>query len=144
MKRILVIAVATTALAVALPGVAQAKHGTPLATPANVCRAFLEFGAGGYTSYGNCVGHFNRDVRAFRFFADDGVTLISLDERCRQFEQGMTDPETGEFFQITYPFFFTEGGPEAGWPFPEYWAQNHRQCKNTLFAYHTLASTFGG
>lgn len=135
MKHILIVAIATAALAVALPGVAPAKPATPLATPANVCRAFIQFGAGGYSSYGNCVGHLNRDVRAYRFFADDGVTLISLDERCRQFEQGLTDPVIGEFFQLTYPFTFEEG---PDWPFPVYTAQNHRQCMTALFAYHTL------
>jgi hypothetical protein len=48
-----------------------------------------------------------------------------------------------QFFQISYPFFFDEGGPAAGWPFPEFTAQNHVQCENTLFAYHTLVTIFG-
>src|SRR5829696_8298536 len=125
MKGMLVFAAAMIAVA-AGPGTARAaKPDRVLATPANVCRAFIQFDAGPYTSFGRCVGHLRRDVAAFRFPADDGSGLISLSERCRQFEQGVINPETGEFFQITYPFFFAEG-PE--WPFPEVTAQNHRQC----------------
>ncbi len=140
MKRALLVAVATIALGVT-SGTAQAKKpDRTLATPSAVCRALVANHAGGYASFGKCMGRLNKDIKAFRFPADDGSGLISLSQRCTLFEQGQTDPETGEFFKITYPFFFAE---DPGWPFPQYTARNHKQCERTLFAYHTLADTLG-
>ena len=139
MKRMLSITVAAIALAATATPASAASPKRTLATPAEACKTMVAFDAGGYAGFGECMGRLNKDVGAYRSLADDGSGLISLDQRCTQFEQGVTDPESGEVFRLTYPFFFGEGGPEAGWPFPEFTAQNHRQCEITLFTYHTLA-----
>jgi hypothetical protein len=145
-KRIVLLVAVAAALAAAL-GTAQAANsessGRLLATPSNACRAILEVNAmlhipPAYSSFGECVGRFNRDVAAYRFPDDATGQPISLDQRCRQFEEGIFDPTAGEVFQITYPFTFDEG-PE--WPFPVFTAQNHIQCENALFGYHSF---FGG
>ena len=145
-KRILIVA-ATLIVSAAAFGTAQASNsqssGRLLATPSNACRAILEVNAilgipSAYSGFGDCVGSFNSDVAAYRFPDDATGEPISLDQRCRQFEEGIFDPIAGEFFQITYPFTFDEG-PE--WPFPVFTAQNHIQCENALFAYHSF---FGG
>jgi hypothetical protein len=134
--------VAAVAIAAALPlaGTAGAKQGRLLATPSAVCSTLVEWGAGGYTSFGNGMGRINKDVAAYRFPDDETGELISLSERCTQFEEGVYDPVAMEFFQISYPFFFKE---PPGWPFPEFTAQNHVQCETTLFAYHTHVTIFG-
>jgi hypothetical protein len=140
MKRIL-LAAATIAIGVtAGTGSAANNPHSPIATPAAACETMVQYGVGGYTSFGDCVGRLHSDIAEYRFPNDEGTALISLDQRCSQFEQGLTDPETGEFFQLTYPFQFVEF---PGWPFPEFWAENHQQCMITLFAYHTLASLLG-
>lgn len=139
MKRMLPITVAAIALAASTGTASAASPKRILATPAQACKTMVAYDAGGYAGYGDCMGRLNKDVAAYRFPADDGSGLLSLDQRCAQFEQGITDPESGEVLRVTYPFFFTEGGPQAGWPFPEFTAQNHRQCEITLFTYHTLA-----
>ena len=138
MKHILLIALATIAFGTVGGTAGAAKPDRILATPSTACRILVTYGAGGYDSFRACMAKLNKAVAAFRFPADDGSGLISLSQRCTQFEQGVTDPETGEFFQLTYPFFFGEGGPDAGWPFPELTAQNHKQCEITLYTYHTL------
>ncbi len=140
MKRVLLVATAMMALLVAA-GSAQAKkpEGT-FATKKNACRILVANDAGGYAKFGKCMGRLKKDIAAFRFPADDGSGLLSLDQRCTLFEQGQTDPETGEFFQITYPFVFEE---DPSWPFPVLTARNHRECEVTLYTYHTLADTLG-
>jgi hypothetical protein len=133
-KRVLIVAVTTIVLAVSLSTAATAKPDRLLATPANVCQALVDIRPDLYSSFGQCAGRLNRDVAAYRFPdnpEDPNSPLLSLSERCAQFEQGLTDPETGEEFKLTYPFFFVEG-----WELPEYWAQNRNQCENTLYAYH--------
>ena len=136
MRRITLVAVAAMILTAGLSATATATPDRLLATPANVCTALVEIRPDLYASFGGCVGRLNRDVAAYRFPdnpEDPNSRLLSLSERCMQFEEGVFDPEVGEFFSITYPFFF---GEPAGWPFPEYWAQNRNQCENTLYAYH--------
>jgi hypothetical protein len=128
-------AVAVGALAVLTIGIgtAQAKPDRLLATPANVCRALVDIRPDLYSSYGECVGRLNKDVAAFRAPNAPGGPPISIDERCTELEAGVFGPPLGQVIQVTYPFFFEE---PPGWPFPEYWAQNHNQCENTLYAYH--------
>jgi hypothetical protein len=104
--------------------------------PANVCRALVQIRPDLYASFGECVGGLNRDIAAFRAPAnpvDPSSPLISISEQCTLLEQGIFVPPLGRFVQVTYPFFFEE---PPGWPFPEYTAQNNRQCEITLFAYH--------
>ena len=135
-KRVLVALAAATTLTAAIGASGAAGGDRLLATPPNVCSALVQIRPDLYASFGECVGRLNRDVAAYRFPEnpeDPSSPLLSLDERCTQFEDGIFDPMLGEFFQIEYPFFFVE--PE-GWPFPEYWAQNRQQCMNTLYAYH--------
>lgn len=148
MKRIMFITAAAILLAFASVGAVQAAKPTRiLATPSMACSIMVQYHAGGYQSFGDCMGQVNEDIANYRFPDnpfDPNSPLLSLSQRCTQFEEGIYDPQAGGFFQITYPFFFGEGGPEAGWPFPELTAQNHRQCGITLYTYHTLASLFGG
>jgi hypothetical protein len=134
MKRLLVATLAFTALLVGAVAANAAKPGPgPIATPASVCRALADWPFDQYATFEDCLTTINADVLAYRFPNDEGTALISLDQRCAQFEQGLTDPETGEFFQLTYPFFFGEG---EGFPFTQFTAVNHHQCMLTLYAYH--------
>jgi hypothetical protein len=135
MKRNIILAGAALAAVIGVGSAGAANPHRTLATPAAACRALEEFGANPYSSYGQCLANLKRDVAAYQF-PDEQGELITLDERCTQFEEGVTDPETGETFQITYPFTFEEG-PE--WPFPVLTAQNHGQCEIALYTYHTLA-----
>jgi hypothetical protein len=105
------------------------------ATPSQACEILVEWHAGGYSSFDNCMETFNQDVAAYRFFSPIDGTLISLDENCSILEAGISIPG-GPTLQITYPFSFEEG---PGWPFPVLYAQNHHQCEITLFTYHKLA-----
>ena len=135
-KLMLVVAAATIALTAGLGTAQAAKPDRLLATPANVCRDIVNIRPDLYSSYGDCVGNLNRDVAAFRFPANPGdpnSPLISIDEQCTRLEEGVFVPPLGQFITVTYPFFFFEPPP---WPFPEYWAMNHGQCENTLYAYH--------
>jgi len=133
LKRIVVTAVALLALASA--GTASAaKDGVTLGNPANVCRAFMMYDVGGYSSFEQCTTNLMADAKAYRFFSETGQ-LESPFERCAEFEAGVTDPETGEFFQLTYPFTFFE---DPSWPFPVYTAHNRVQCGLTIYAYHTF------
>ncbi|HYP47937.1 MAG TPA: hypothetical protein VEQ61_04810 [Thermoleophilaceae bacterium] len=123
-------------------GVAQAaKPSRTLATPKNVCSILIQYKAVDYTRLGKCMARIRWDIADYRLPSDtDPTVLTSLRERCILFEEGETDPVTGEFFQITYPFTFEEG-PE--WPFPVLTANNRRQCMAAIYTYHTLASTLG-
>lgn len=134
LKRVGIAALAATAV-VAGAGTADAKPGRLLATPANVCRDIVNIRPDLYSSYGECVGRLNRDVAAFR---DPTTPLISIDEQCTRLEEGLFVPPLGQFITVTYPFFFDE---PPGWPFPEYWAMNHGQCENTLYAYHRFVGS---
>lgn len=131
MKRILICAAATAAVALTGAASAEAKGARLLGTPKNACSIMVSYGAGGYTSFGDCAGRLHADVAAFRFPSDeDPNVLLSLEQRCAQFEaMGV----------ISYPFTFEEG---PDWPFPVLTAQNREQCKRTLFTYHELASLF--
>ncbi len=123
MKRMFVLTVALLALASA--GTASAKKdGVVLGNPANVCRAFMLYDVGGYSSFGECTENLMADAAAYRFFNDAGQ-LVSPFERCAEFE--------GQF--LTYPFTFTE---DETWPFPVYTAHNRVQCGLTIYAYHTF------
>ena len=96
-----------------------------IATPSRSCAILAQYGAGGYSSFGDCMGHINGDLKAYRFFADPedpSSPMIGLDQRCTDLEG----------FGITYPFFFSEEGED--WPFPELTAHNHHQCEITLFS----------
>jgi hypothetical protein len=142
MKRLSVVAAAAAVMAFGSVGVAEAaKPERTLATPKNVCSILLQYEAVSYKRLGQCMARIPWDVRGYRLPSDaDPNVLISLRERCALFEEGETDPATGEFFQIEYPFTFEEG-PE--WPFPVLSANNRRQCTYALYTYHTLASTLG-
>jgi len=120
---------------IASVGTAHAAPARLLATPANVCRDIVNIRTDLYSSYGECVGRLNRDVAAFR---DPTTPLITIDEQCTRLEEGLFVPPLGQFITVTYPFFFDE---PAGWPFPEYWAMNHGQCENTLYAYHRFVGS---
>lgn len=132
MKRYLVTLSAAALLLFATVGAAQAAGPKKdIATPSRSCAILAQYDAGGYSSFADCMRHINQDLRAYRFFADEEdptSPLIGLDQRCTDLEG----------FGITYPFFFTEGGADAGWPFPELTAYNHHQCEITLFTYHKL------
>jgi hypothetical protein len=130
MKRLFASLFATAALVASFSVAANADSGRVLANPANVCKTLVRYGAGDYASFGHCMGRINRDVRRFRFFDEEVGAVLSLDQRCTEFESQF----------LTYPFYFDEG-PE--WPFTTFTARNHRQCMFTLYAYHTLASLFG-
>jgi hypothetical protein len=130
MKRLFVGVFATAALAASFAVAASADSGRVLANPANACKTLVEFGAGGYSSFGDCMGRIHQDVTSFRFFDDETGQVLSLDQRCSEFESQF----------LTYPFYFDEG---PDWPFTTFTAQNHQQCMFTLYAYHTLASLFG-
>lgn len=141
MRRTLLPLAAALVLTLGSAGAASAAAPTRvLATPAQACRTLAAFHVGAYTSFETCMDTINADIAAYRFPSDDGSTLLSLDQRCAEFEAGLTDPETGETLVITYPFTFEEG-PQ--WPFPVLTANNHRQCEVTLYTYHALASLFG-
>ena len=133
MRKRFVVAAGVAALLMMGIGTAQATPDRHLATPANVCRDLLDFRPDLYSSYGECVGRLNKDVAVFRAPNPGGGPLISIDQRCTELEAGIFVPPVQQFIQVTYPFFFFEPDP---WPFPEYWAQNHNQCENTLYAYH--------
>jgi hypothetical protein len=124
------VVVLVAAAVMAAVGSAQAEPDRLLATPANVCRDIVDIRPGLYSSFGECVGSLNRDVATFVFPPDP---LTSIDEQCTRLEQGLFVPPLGQFVTVTYPFFFEE---PPDWPFPEYWAMNHNQCENTLYAYH--------
>lgn len=132
MRRVLTAATAAAAVFLAGAGAADAtKPDRVLATPSNVCSAFVHYGVS--DSFGGCMGGLHAELRAFRYPSDTPpYALLSLSQRCAELEgQG-----------ITYPFTFEE---EPGWPLPIYTAQNRRQCERTLYAYHTLAeAVFGG
>lgn len=140
MKRIILTTAAATLLVLASVSGVAAKTDRTLATPSSVCSELVASHVGGYSSFGNCMGHINKDVAAYRF-PDETGALISLSTRCSQFEHGIYDPAAGQVIRITYPFYFGEG---PNWPFATFTAQNHIQCERTLYAYHTLASLFGG
>lgn len=142
MKRLFVTLSAAMLLLVATVGTAQAAGPSKdIATPSRSCAILVQYGAGGYSSFADCMANINQDLGAYRFFADPedpSSPLISLDQNCSNLEAGFYDPESGMTFAVTYPFFFGEGGAAAGWPFPELWAYNHHQCEITLFTYHKL------
>ena len=142
MRRLYLVAAATAMMAFGPVSVSEAAHPPRiLATPKNVCSILIQYEAVSYTRLGQCMARIQKVVRDFRLPSEaDPNVLISLRERCRLFEEGETDPETGEFFQITYPFTFVEG-PE--WPFPVLTANNRRQFTMAIYTYHTLASTLG-
>lgn len=133
MKRILLTAFALLALTSA-GAASAAKDGVTLANPANVCRAFTMYDVGGYSSFEQCTTNLMADAAAYRFFDLTGQ-LVSPFQMCAEYEAGFTDPESGGFFQITYPFTFSE---DPSWPFPVYSAHNTVQCGLTLYAYHTF------
>lgn len=133
MKRFGLTAAATIVMATASVSVADAaKPSRILATPKNVCSILVHYQAVSYTTLGTCAANLRADVANFRFPSDDDPhVLISLSQRCEQFE--------GE--GLTYPFTFEEG-PE--WPFPVLTAQNRQQCARVLYTYHTLADALFG
>ena len=137
MRRIKLALAAATLLAISAAGAANAAAPIqPIATPAAACRALIEVGAGGYSSFQDCMAQINADVRDYRFPAnpeDPSSPLLSLSQNCRMLEQGFVDPATGQLFQVTYPFFFAE---PPGWPFPQFTGMNHRQCQIAIFSYH--------
>ncbi len=141
MKRFILTAAAATLLVLASVSGVAAKQSRVLATPSAVCSELVAWHVGGYTSFGNCMGHINKDVAAYRFPDDATGDPTSLSTRCSQFENGVFDPNAGGFVMLSYPFTFEEG---PDWPFTTFSAHNHVQCERTLFAYHTLASLFGG
>ncbi len=132
MKRTLLILSAAALLLFATFGVAQAAGPKKdIATPSRACAILAQNPQSGYTSFADCMRTFNKDMRAYRFFSDETdptSPLIGLDQRCTDLE-GMG---------ISYPFWFTEGGIDAGWYWPELTAYNHHQCEITLFTYHKL------
>jgi hypothetical protein len=134
MKRILLTLSAATLLIFGTVGTTAAAAPTqPIATPAKACRILTEYQAPGFQgSFGQCMTHFNKDMRAYRFYGAEG-TLIDLDQRCTELENGVED--MGQYFQISYPFTFEEF---PGWPFPVLTGYNHHQCEITLFTYHSL------
>ena len=140
MRRTILALTAAAALAVSVVGAASAAAPIkPIATPANACTALVQFDAGGYSSFKDCMRHINADVRAYRFPAnpeDPNSPLLTLSQNCAMLEAGFTDPSTGETFQVTYPFFFDE--PPFWAPFPEFTGMNHRQCQIAIFTYHKL------
>jgi hypothetical protein len=145
-RRTLLSLAAALMLVVGTVGAAQAAEGPKrlLGNPSTACRVLVQYQAGGYTSFEDCMETINQDIAAYRFPAnpeDPSSPLLSLSENCAMLEAGFTDPSTGETFQVTYPFFFDE---PPFWPFPELTAYNHRQCVVTIYTYHTLASLFGG
>ena len=139
MRRTILVLAAAAALALSVVGPASAAAPIkPIATPANACEALVQFGAGGYTSFQDCMLHINADIRDYRFPADPGdpnSPLLTLSQNCAMLEAGFPDPITGELFQVTYPFFF---GEPPDWPFPEFTGMNHRQCQIAIFTYHKL------
>jgi hypothetical protein len=136
-KKIVVLAVVI--LSLALTAGAGAKPGYELANPASVCRDFLAWGVGGYSSFDQCTEMLMTDARNYRFFDVNG-DRVSPFQMCEEYEAGFIEPDSGMFFQITYPFTFAED-PE--WPFPVYTAHNTIQCGLTLFAYHTFVGVGG-
>ncbi len=142
MKRTLVTLSAAMLLLFATVGVAQAAGPSKdIATPSRSCAILAQYGAGGYTSFADCMANINHDIRTYRFPADPedpSSPIIGLDQRCADLEAGFYDPVSGMTLAVTYPFFFDEGGAAAGWPFPELTAHNHHQCEITLFTYHKL------
>lgn len=139
MRRTILTMTAAALLALTLAGPVQASAPIqPIATPAAACQALVQFGAGGYASFRDCMAQINADISAYRFPAnpeDPTSPLLNLSQNCAMLEQGFVDPSTGELFQVTYPFFFAE--PE-GWPFPQFTGMNHRQCQIAIFTYHKL------
>lgn len=129
MKRFLLGAAA--ALSLALPATAMAAPpDRTLATPNTACRALVEWEAGGYTGFADCMRKLMHDVRSYQFPAnpeDPNSPLIGLAENCAALEAGFTDPETGELFQVTYPFTFAEG---PDWPFPVLTAAKQQAVRN--------------
>jgi hypothetical protein len=136
-RRLTLILAAAAVLALGTASTASAAAPTkPIATPAQICRDLVQFGAGGYDSFQDCMRQINGDVRDYRFPAnpeDPTSPLLSLSQNCAALEAGITDPVTGEFLQVTYPFYFAE---PPGWPFPQYTGMNHRQCQLAIYAYH--------
>jgi hypothetical protein len=141
-KRTLVILSAAALLLFASVGIAQAAGPKKdIGTPSRSCAILAEYHAGGYTSFQDCMRTINQDLAAYRFPADPtdpSSPLMNLDQRCTELENGVFDPQAGMTISISYPFFFGEGGPAAGWPFPELTGYNHHQCEIILFTYHKL------
>ena len=127
MKKLFLGLLVTAALVASIAVAANADSGRVLANPANVCRTLVQFGAGNYGSFGDCMGRIHQDVMSFVSLDDETGTPLSLDQRCAAFESQF----------LTYPFYFDEG---PDWPFTTFTAQNHQQCMFTLYAYHTLAA----
>lgn len=139
MKRILVTLSAAALLLFASVGAAQAAGPKKdIATPSRSCAILVQYGAGGYSSFRDCMANINRDVAALRFPDDATGVLIGLDQRCTQLEDGLYDPVAHMFFAISYPFFF---GEPPGFPIPQLTAHNHHQCEITLFTYHYFFGT---
>jgi hypothetical protein len=129
MKRLLVLSVVVVSLVVATAATAAKPGPGPIATPASVCRVLADWGA--YPSFTTCMARINQDVQSY-MSEDEQGNLINLDQRCTELEQGITDP-SGEFLQVTYPFYFEE---PPGFPLTQFTAVNHHQCELTLYAYH--------
>ena len=144
MKRI-ILSVAVIAAAASVVAVsASAERQQVIANPATACKALVQYPQTGYTDFGTCVSTIWQGVAAFRSPSDeDPNVLLSLDQRCAQFEAGVTDPESGQTFRFTYPGFLLDEGP--GWPFVTFTINDHAQCELALYTYHTLATAvFGG
>ncbi len=86
-----------------------------IANPATACKALIEVGGWGYTSFAQCVTTISSDVAAYRYPSDeDPDVLLSLDQRCTFFENGIVDPESGMMFKFTYPGFVLGRGRGVG------------------------------
>lgn len=139
MKRIIITAFALLSLAVATG--ASAKQQV-IANPATACKALVAVPGTGYTALGTCASTVWAGVAAYQSFDESGA-LINLDQRCAQFEAGITDPASGMTFRFTYPGFLLDEGPD--WPFVTFTINNHQQCMLALYTYHALATAaFGG
>lgn len=136
MRKVLVSLVAALALTAAFTATAGAgDRVTP--NPATACKALTAIHAGGYTSFSNCVTSIWSDVAAYRFPSDENPNvLIGLDQRCTQFENGVTDPDTGMTFKFTYPGMYLGEGPD--WPFVTFTVNTHKQCMLAIYTYHAL------
>ncbi len=142
MRKLFVLAL-VSAVAAALATTAAAERKQVIANPATACKALVAQPGTGYTDFGTCVSTVWQGVDAYRFPSDENPeVLLSLDQRCTQFENGLTDPESGMTFAFTYPGFLLDEGP--GWPFVTFTINNHAQCELALFTYHALASAAFG
>ena len=120
MKKLVVVALVVLSLAVST-GASAAKPQSALANPANVCRAFISLGVGGYDSFEQCTDMLMADASAFLFFNDAGE-LVNPFQRC-------------DDFGFDYPVTLVE---DPTWPFPVYTANNRVQCGLAIYAYHTF------